>query len=72
MSLIRDTDYWGENQEHVAFSELYWVNIEVYDRIALNHPRYVIENEIHLPTIWLFYSGDHYNLLIPNKSDNEY
>ena len=67
MSLIRETYYWRGNEELVAFSELYWVNIEVYDRITLYHPRYVIEFGIHHPKIWLFYSEDHYNSLIPYK-----
>ena len=72
VSLIRDTDYRRGNHELTSFSKLYWVNIEVYDRIALNHSRYVIKNEIHQPTIWLFYSGDRNNSIILHNFDKEW
>ena len=69
---IRDSDYWGGNQELVAFSELYGVNIEVYDRITSNSPRYIIENGVQQTTIRLFYWGTHYDSLISYESDKEH
>ena len=69
---IRDSDYWGGNQEQVAFSELYGVNIEVYDRIESNSTRYIIENGVQQTTIRLFYWGAHNDSLISYESDKEH
>ena len=62
----------GGNQELVAFSELYGVNIEVYDRITSNSPRYTIEIGVQQTTIRLFYWGAHYDSLISYESDKEH
>ena len=57
MSLIRNANYLGGNQELVTFLELYWVNIKVNDRITLNHPRYVIEHGINQPIFYYLFKG---------------
>ena len=67
--LLRDYHAWGGQKELQAFAELYDVNIEVYDRMTCSNPMYHISSGLNIiQTIRLFYSGNHYDSVIPRDA----
>ena len=68
--LLRDYYAWGGQQELRAFAELYDVNIEVYGRMTCSNPMNHISSGLNITqTIGLFYSGNHYDSLIPRDAE---
>ena len=60
---------WGGHSEIVSFSEIYSVQIHIFDSIASQEPitRVVAADGDY--TISILFSGDHYDCLIPIKDD---
>ena len=68
--LLRDYQAWGGQQEQQGFSELYAVNIKVYDRMTSSNPMYHISSGIRTnQTISLFYNGNHYDSFLPRGTE---
>ena len=68
--LLRDYHAWSDQQELQAFAELYDVNIEVYNRMTCSNHMYHISSWLNITqTIRLFYSGNHYDSLIPRDAE---
>ena len=57
----------GRNHELQAFSELYGVTIEIYDRITSTRARHIISCLMNSATIRLFFIGNHYDSLLPKN-----
>ena len=51
---------WGGHAEIVAFSEIYDVQIQVFDSLAAQHPIVRITTAEEGPKLSLLFSGDHY------------
>ena len=60
---------WSGHSEIVAFSEIYSVQIHIFDSIASQEPitRVVIADGDYI--ISILFSGHHYDCLIPKKDD---
>ena len=52
---------WGGKAEIVAFSEIYDVQIQVFDSLAAQHPTVRIANAEGGLTLSILFSGDHYD-----------
>ena len=55
------------NHELQRFSELYGVTIEIYDRITSTRARHIISCLVNSETIRLFFTGNHYDSLLPKN-----
>ena len=62
--MMRNFEVWGRNHELQAFSELYGVTIEIYDRITSTRARHIISCLVNSATIRLFFTGNHYDSLL--------
>ena len=51
---------WGGHAEIVAFSEIYDVQIQVFDSLAAQHPIVIITTAEEGLKLSLLFSGDHY------------
>ena len=67
---MRNFEVWRGNHELQAFSELYGVTIEIYDRITSTRARHIISCLVNSATIRLFFTGNHYDSLLPKISMN--
>ena len=56
---------WGGYVELVAFSELYNIQIQVYDSLGSQQPITTVSTADGRVTITILFSGDHYDSLIP-------
>ena len=56
---------WGDHSEIVAFSEIYSVQIHIFDSIASQEPITRVVTADGDYTISILFSGDHYDCLIP-------
>ena len=56
---------WGGYVELVAFSELYNIQIQVYDSLGSQQPIITVSTEDERVKITILFSGDHYESLIP-------
>ena len=56
---------WGGYVELVAFSELYNIQIQVYDSLGSQQPINTVSTADGRVTITILFSGDHYDSLIP-------
>ena len=56
---------WEGHAEIVAFSEIYDVQIQVFDSLAAQHLTVRIKTAEGGLTLSLIFSGDHYDWLIP-------
>ena len=65
---MRKFEVWGGNLELQAFSELYGVTFEIYDRIISTRARHIISCLVNSATIRLFLTKNHYGSLLPKKS----
>ena len=65
--MMRNFEVWGGNHELQAFSELYGVTIEIYDRITSTRARHIISCLVNSATIRLFFTGNHYDSLLPKN-----
>ena len=61
---------WGGYSEIVAFSEIYSVRIHIFDSITSQKPITRVVTADGDYTISIFFSGDHYDCLIP-KNDGK-
>ena len=66
--MMRNFEVWGENHELQAFSELYGVTFEIYDRIILTRARHIISSLVNSAIIRLFFTGNYYDTRLPKKS----
>ena len=57
----------GGNHELQAFSELYSVTIEFYDKIISTRARHIISYLVNSATIGLFFTRNHYDSLLPKN-----
>ena len=64
---MRNFEVWGRNHELQAFSELYGVTIEIYDRITSTRARHIISCLMNSATIRLLFTGNHYDSLLPKN-----
>ena len=65
-------DEWGGHTEIVAFSEIYDVQIQVFDSLAAQQPIVRITTAEGGLTLSLLFSGDHYDWLMPKfEGDQE-
>ena len=60
---------WGGHSEIVAFSEIYSVQIHIFDSIASQEPIIRVVTEDKHYTINILFSGDHYDCLILKNDD---
>ena len=60
---------WGGHSEIVAFSEIYSVQIHIFDPIASQEPITRVVTAYGDYTISILFSGDHYDCLIPKNND---
>ena len=60
---------WGGHSEIVAFSEIYSVQIHIFDSIASQEPITRVVTADGNYTISILFSGDHYDCLIPKNDD---
>ena len=56
INMMRNFEVWGGNHELQAFSELYGVTIEIYDRITSTRAWHIISCLVNLATIRLFFT----------------
>ena len=60
---------WGGHSEIIAFSEIYRVQIHIFDSIASQEPiTRVVTADVNC-TISILFSGDHYDCLIPKNDE---
>ena len=64
-----DGGEWGGHSEIVAFSEIYSVQIHIFDSIASQEPITRVVTVDGDYTICILFSDDHYDCLIPKKDD---
>ena len=64
---MRNFEFWEENHELQTFSELYDVTIDIYDRITSTRARHIISCLVNSKTIRLFFTGNHYDSLLPKN-----
>ena len=64
---MRNFEVWRGNHELQAFSELYGVINKIYDRITSTRARHIISCLVNSITIRLFFTGNHYGLLLPKN-----
>ena len=64
-----DGGEWGGHSEIVAFSEIYSVQIHIFDSIASQEPITRVVTADGEYTISILFSGDHYDYLIPKNDD---
>ena len=62
-------DEWGGHSEIVAFSEIYSVQIHIFDSIAFQDPITRVVAADGNYTISILFSGDHYDCLFPKNDD---
>ena len=64
-----DGDEWGGHSEIVTFSEIYSVQIHIFDSIASQEHITRVVTADGKYTISILFSGDHYDCLIPKNND---
>ena len=62
---------WEGHAEIVAFSEIYDVQIQVFDSLAAQHPTVRITTAEGGLTLSLIFSGDHYDWLMPKYEETK-
>ena len=62
---------WGGEPEIVAFSELYNVNIHVFDAMTSSTPYFIAENNSFTHTIYLLLTNNNHFDLLLIRGDSE-
>ena len=62
---------WGGHSEIVAFSEIYSLQIHIFDSIASQEPITRVVTTDGNYTISILFSGHHYDCLIPKTMTNQ-